>query len=227
MSTVAAMSFPCWAAFDQYVSTCRDASFRNRWRSTRGIRWTIIGTILLWTIVYIPIILKSTITNGSCTLFDNPYRKINSFFLTPLVYTIGPITIILVCTRGTIRNLCSTTLQNHRDRLTKQIRHMLIPQLIVLGICGIPFGLQNIYTDLTSHTEKDPYRKAVELLILQIVRLFYHCNYVCTFYIYLYTSSEVRNVTKRLFNQGFRNNRVKPFDFKFNNSMALQTLQSV
>lgn len=46
MTTVSAMSFPCWAAFDQYVSTRRGATFRNRWRSTRVIQCAIIGTIL-------------------------------------------------------------------------------------------------------------------------------------------------------------------------------------
>ncbi len=46
MTAVSAISFLCWAAFDQYVSTCREASFRNRWRSMREVKMAIIGTIL-------------------------------------------------------------------------------------------------------------------------------------------------------------------------------------
>ena len=61
-------------------------------------------------------------------------------------------------------------------------------RIFVLGISGVPFGLQNMYTDLTSQVQKDVLQKAIELLIFQIVRLFDHCNSVCTFYIYLYTS---------------------------------------
>ncbi len=122
--------------------------------------------------VYIPIIFNSSIINGSCNLTDNPYRKFINFFLTPLVYTIGPLTIIILFTRGTIRNLRAKTLVNQRDHLTKQIRRMLIPQLIILGISSTPFGLQNIYTDLTSQVQKDALRKAIELLVLQFVRLY-------------------------------------------------------
>ena len=142
--------------------------------------------------------------------------------------TIGPLTVIIIFTRGTIRNLRATNLVNRRDHLTRQIRRMLIPQLIVLGISGVPFGLQNMYTDLTSQVQKDALRKAVELLIFQIVRLFYHCNFVCTFYIYLYTSSEVRRALKRFLWKYFRRNRVVPMDeASMNNFFTLQTLKSM
>ncbi|CAF1285863.1 unnamed protein product [Rotaria sordida] len=226
MQVVSAISFPCWAAFDQYVSTCRDANVRNRWRSMRLVRCAIIGTVLFWTIVYLPLIFNSIIINGSCTLIDNPYRKFLNFVLTPFVYTIGPITLIIVLTRGTIRNLRCTNLGQHRDHLTKQIRRMLVPQLIVLAISGIPFGLQNIYTDLTSSIQKDSLRKAIELFFLQIVRLFYHCNFVCTFYIYCYTSNEVRHVLKRYVRRRLRRGQVEPTDVSINNSFTLQTMKS-
>lgn len=228
MTTVSAISFPCWAAFDQYISTSRKANLRNRWRSMRMIRLAILGTLLFWTIVYIPIIFNSQIINGSCTLADNPYRKFNNFVLTPLVYTFGPLTFILIFTRKTIRNLRSMTLVDRRDQLTRQILRMLIPQLIVLGISGIPFGLQNMYTDLSSQVQKDPLRKAIELLMFQIVRLFYHCNFVCTFYIYLYTSSEVRRGLRRLIGKYCRRNRVEPIDdLTLNQSFSLQTLNTM
>jgi len=164
----------------------------------RIVRLAIIGTVLFWTIVYIPMIFFSGIVNGVCSFTNDAYGKFNNFLLTPLVYTIGPLTLIIVFTRGTIRNLRLTALPNRRDHLTRQIRRMLIPQLIVLGISGIPFGLQNIYFDLTSNVYKDDFRKAIEHLFIQINRLFYHCNFVCTFYIYLYMSSEVRKVLKRV-----------------------------
>jgi hypothetical protein len=225
MSTVSAISFPCWAAFDQYVSTCREANFRNRWRSMRVVRWAIIGTVLFWTIAYIPIIFVSSIINGVCTMTDHPYRKFNNFVLTPFVYAIGPFTLIMIFTRGTIQNLRATNLVNRRDHLTRQIRRMLIPQLIVLSISGISFGLQNMYTDLTSQVQKDALRKAIELFVLQIIRLFYHCNFVCTFYIYLYTSSEVRNAAKRFIVKHVRKSRVAPIDVSVDNSITLQTLK--
>lgn len=226
MSTVSAISFPCWAAFDQYVSTSRETSFRNRWRSPQILRRAIVGTVLFWTIAYIPMIIYSSIINGSCTMADNFYRKFNNFFLTPLVYTVGPITLIVVFTRGTIRNLRSSAMGHKRDRFTKQIRRMLIPQLIILGISSIPFGLQNMYTDLASQAPKSPLRRAIELLALQFVRLFYHLNFVATFYIYLYTSSEVRKATKRLLGRCCRITQVHPDEMIMKDAMSFRTYES-
>jgi hypothetical protein len=198
VTTVIAISFPCWAAFDQYASTSRETNFRHRWSSIRVAHLAIIVTVIFWTIIYLPMIFLSGIDSGVCILTSNFYRKFNNYFFTPLVYAITPLTLIILFTQRSLENLRSMTLIDHRDRLTRQIRRMLIPQLIVLGISGIPFGLQNIYLDLTNHVDKDDLRLAIEHLFVQIIRLFYHCNFVCTFYIYLYMSSEVRKVLKRL-----------------------------
>jgi hypothetical protein len=166
-------------------------------------------------------IFVSGIVDGVCILLDGPFTKFNNFLLTPLVYAVGPITLITIFTSGTIRNLRSTTLANRHDRLARQIRRMLIPQLFVLGISGIPFGLQNIYIDLTSNIHKDDLRKAIEHLFVQIIRLFYHCNFVCTFYIYLYISSEVRKVLRRL---AEKSSPRKSIDISATDSIVLQNL---
>ena len=143
-------------------------------------------------------IFLSGIVNNVCVFTTDSYRRFNNYFFTPLVYTICPLSLIIIFTRGTIQNLRLIRFSNRRVRLTGQIRRMLIPQLIVLGISGIPFGLQNIYIDMTRNVHKDDRQLAIEHLFVQIIRLFYHCNFVCTFYIYLYMSSEVRNVLRRL-----------------------------
>jgi hypothetical protein len=220
VTTVAAISFPCWAAFDQYASTSREASFRNRWSSIRVVQFAIIATIIFWTILYFPMIFFSGIINHKCVLTNLSYRRLNDFVITPLVYIIGPFTCIVILTRGTIQNLRLINLSNHRDHLTRQIRRMLVPQLIILGISGIPFGLQNIYFDLTDHIDKDDVRMAVEHLFIQIIRLFYHFNFVFTFYIYLYMSSEVRKIFKRLTNKSIS----KTPENSATDSIALQRL---
>lgn len=203
MSTVAAISFPCWAAFDQFVITSRQATIRQRWSSMHFVRHATIGTILFWTIFYLPILFISRVTNGICVMIDHPYRKLNNFVFTPLIFTIGPIGLILIFTRRTIEHLRSTSFLQQNDQLTKQIRRMLIPQLIVLIISSIPFGLQNIYSDLTENLSKTDRQKSIEKLFVQIVRIFYHLNFVCSFYIYFSTSIEVRRTFFRLMNSFF------------------------
>lgn len=226
VTTVPTISFPCWAAFDQYASTSREASFRNRWSSMRVVRLAICGTILFWTIVYIPIIFVSRSIDGVCVMIDSPITKFNDYVLTPLVYTVMPLSVILIFTLGTIRNLRAIDLAHRHDRLTKQIRRMLIPQLIVLGISGVPFGIQSIYFNLTSKIDKDAVRLATEHLLVQIIRLFYHCNFVCAFYIYLCMSSEVRKAFKKLVYKYVPNHQIRPTDVSGTNSMTLQAIKS-
>ncbi|CAF1447355.1 unnamed protein product [Adineta steineri] len=84
--------------------------------------------------------------------------------------------------------------------------------MIVLGISGVPFAFQGIYLELTNGIEKDPFRLALEDLFGQIILLLFHCNYVCTFYIYLYVSSEVRKAFKHLILKCIRHNNIISID---------------
>ncbi|CAF1129258.1 unnamed protein product [Adineta ricciae] len=86
-------------------------------------------------------------------------------------YTISPLTFIVVFTWKTVENLRSTFITNQYSKSTKRIRHMLTPQLIVLAISGIPFGLQSVYFSLTSDIPKDDQRQAIEHLFVQTNRL--------------------------------------------------------
>jgi hypothetical protein len=226
VTTVAAVSFPCWAAFDQYASTNREASFRHRWSSMRFVRLAIIGTIIFWGIIYFPMIFFSKSVNGVCIIIDGGFNTFNSYILTPIVFIIGPFTLITSFTLGTMRNLRSTTFANRHDRLARQIRRMLIPQLIILAICGIPFGIENIYEDITYGIQKSVLRKSIEHLFAQILRLFYHITFVSTFYIYLYMSKEVRKDFMRLINKDFQKNRIAPANISSGKAITFHTYKS-
>jgi hypothetical protein len=226
VTTVSAISFPCWAAFDQYASTCREASFRHRWNSMRFVRLAIAGTIIFWGIIYFPMIFLSKSINDVCIIIYGPFKIFHSYILTPLVFIIGPFTLITIFTLGTIRNLRSTIFTNRHDRLAKQVRRMLIPQLIVLAICGIPFGIESMYDDITSDIQKDVLRKAIEHLFDQITRLFYHITFVSTFYIYIYMSNDVKKILMRFLNKKFRKNRIVPANISSGKLITLKTLKS-
>ena len=223
VTTVAAISFPCWAAFDQYAGTNREASFRRRWSSMRFARLAILGTVIFWAIIYLPLIFLSNSVNGVCVLRDGLFKIFHSYVLSPLVFIVGPVTLITMFTLGTIRNLRSTTLANRRDRLAKQVRRMLIPQLIALAVFGIPFGVENLYKDITNKVQKDALRSATEHLFDQITRLVYHVNFVCTFYMYLYMSRDVRKTLKRLMTKYFRTHLIAPAPTSSSKPITLQT----
>jgi hypothetical protein len=226
VTTVAAVSFPCWAAFDQYASTSREASFRNRWSSMRTVRLAIIGTILFWSIIYFPMIFLSTSINNVCIIIDGPYKIFHSYILTPIVFIVGPFSLITGFTLGTIQNLRSMILSKRQNRLAKQVRRMLIPQLIILAICGIPFGIESIYEDITSKLNKSDLRKSIEHLFAQLIRLFYHITFVSTFYIYLYMSNDVRKMLIQFWKKKFQKNRIEPLTISSSKPITLRTFKS-
>ncbi|CAF1215554.1 unnamed protein product [Didymodactylos carnosus] len=227
VTTVAAVSYPCWAAFDQYAGTCREAAFRHRWSSMRVVRLAIVSTVIFWAIVYFPMIFVSSSVNGVCILIDGPFAIFYNYVLAPIVFIVGPITLITVFTWGTLRNLHTTTLVKHNHRLAKQVRRMLIPQLFILALFGIPFGIDNMYQNITRKVQKDAIRLAIEHLFDQITRLFYHIIFVSTFYIYLYMSSVVRKVLRRLITKHFKNNVIIPTNISSDRPITLQTLKSI
>lgn len=208
VTTVAAISFPCWAAFDQYVTTSRNVSVRNRWGSLRLIRLVIILDVLFWILFYIPIIFYTDIINGVCILKPCLYTTFNTYVFTPIVYGIGPAVIITLSTLGTVRNLRSNAVHTTHEHLSNQVRSMLMPQIIILAISGIPFGFQGVYLDITSSIQKDSFRIALENFIGQVILISYHFNYVFTFYIYVYKSSQFRQALKRQFFKCFGMSRV-------------------
>ena len=69
-------------------------------------------------------IFLSRSIDGVCILLDGPFKIFHTYILTSIVFIIGPFTL------RTIKSLSSTIFANRRDRLAKQIRRMLIPQLI-------------------------------------------------------------------------------------------------
>ncbi|CAF1238412.1 unnamed protein product [Rotaria sordida] len=227
VTTVAAISFPCWASFDQYAITSRQVAFRNRWSSLRIARIIIVCNMIFWILIYIPVLFFTGIRYGVCVFIPSPYTTFNTYVFTPLVYCICPIAVVTYCTRGTIQNLRSNVILNTHDRLSKQVRAMLVPQLIILSISGIPFGFQGVYLDITSYIEKDTFRIAIENFAGQVILIFYHFNYVFTFYIYLFMSSEVRKVLQRDVFRFMRKTRVSPFNVKTDNSISLRPLNNI
>jgi hypothetical protein len=210
VTTVAAISFPCWAAFNQYVSTSRDVNVRNRWDSLRVVRLIIILTVIFWILFYIPIIFNTGKINGVCNFKPGLYTKFNTYVFTPFVYGVGPAGVITYSILGTVRNLHSNIARTSHDHLSKQVRAMLMPQLIILTISGIPFGFQGVYLDLTSNIAKDTSRIALENFLGQVILIFYHFNYVFTFYIYVYKSREIRKALKKQFFKCMRLHQVNP-----------------
>jgi hypothetical protein len=201
-ATLCSLSYPCWASFDQFACTSQNAATRHNWTSKRFVYRAIFSTIIFWLIFYLPTNIATQAVGESCIGTNTIITYIYGFGVTPLAYSVFPIVAICYFNIGIVRNLRAsrvTGLVQLNDRLARQVRRMLLPQLILLIISGIPFSIQTIYSLVTASIQKDPVRSAIENLILTIVRLLFYLNYACSFYIYIIMSSEVRKEFKKLF----------------------------
>lgn len=199
VATLCSLSFPCWATFNQFIGTCREAATRNYCTSKRFVHLAILFTILFWLLVQIPNLIFGKANGEACTTTSNINTYISSYVITPFTYTILPIISISYFNMGIIRNLRRARvagLHQRNTRLARQVRRMLIPQLIILILSGIPFSSQTIYSTATMLMKKTALRLATESVIFTIVRLLFYLNYVCSFYIYVIMSSEIRRELK-------------------------------
>ncbi|CAF1603613.1 unnamed protein product [Adineta ricciae] len=200
-TTVSSIYFPCLAAFDQYASTSRNAAFRNRWHSVKAVRWAIFVMVLFWSLLYLPVLIVSQLTRSNGCYITNYYiRTMTNYVTVPLFFTVVPVILIIFCLQGILRNLRRLKLHNaQQDRFERQIRRMLIAQILVLAVSGFPFALESVYLEATASIVKTNLRSAVESISLEVLRFFFHVNFVGTFYIYLYISSEVRKTLLQFF----------------------------
>ncbi|UJR11999.1 hypothetical protein I4U23_016177 [Adineta vaga] len=225
VTTVASIYFPCLAAFDQYASTSRHALFRNRWHNMKVVRFAICGSILFWLILYLPVLIVSN-TNNGCAITNYNVRIMVNYITVPLFFFLVPIFLIIFCLRGIVGNLRGLMLNNQQDRFEKQIRRMLIAQVIVLAISGFPFALESAYLEATATLQKSNLIRALQALILASLRFFFHVNFVGTFYIYVYISSEVRKTLRHLFIGMLGYNRIMPVSTTAANHVVLPTVHS-
>lgn len=214
IATTCFIYFNCLAAFDQYVSSSHDASIRNRWSSISLARRSIAITILLAILVHIPNWFFHGVVNDVCKTTSRPFNIYDAYVVCPIFYGLIPFGIIIYFTRGTVQHLRSTTAGSQQigTRLTKQIVRMVVLQLTILSISILPFNAEGAYTISTSHYEKSVLVRAIEKLIFEMTRLFFFFNNVCTFYIYVVVSSEVRRTLRRVIVFWRVVGRVKPME---------------
>jgi hypothetical protein len=82
--------------------------------------------------------------------------------------------------------------------MARQVHRMLVPQLIILILSGLPFVSQTLYATATASIVKGTDRLAIENLIGQITRLLFYLNYISSFYIYVITSNEFRRIIQNI-----------------------------
>ena len=202
VASLCAITYPCWASFDQFISTSRNPIIRLKWNSKRIVIPAIFLTMLFWLIISIPLNIFSRAFGSTCRSTYPITSFIYAYGVIPIGYGILPIILLIYSNIGIINNLRNAPVvivSNVNRRMARQVHRMLVPQLIILILSGVPFILQTMYATATATMVKGTDRLAIENIIGHITRLFFYLNYISSFYIYILTSSEFRRIIQNLF----------------------------
>ena len=204
VASLCGISYPCWASFDQFMCTSRNAIRRTRWNSKRFLYQSMIFTILFWLIVFLPGSILSKSSRTICTIANPLVNRIYAYGVVSISYCLLPITFLLYFNYGIVKNLCHApvfTVTNTNKRMARQVHRMLVPQLIILILSGLPFISHTLYSTGTASIMKSQDRLAIENLIGHLTRLLFYLNYISSFYVHMLTSTEFRKiiVDRRIF----------------------------
>ena len=214
--SLTSLSLLCYATIDQFFVT----SQREKWRRLSKLSTTrrmILALITLWMLYSIPNALFSDViqrTDGVmvCTFFTRNlnFNRFNAYFNLPLVWAIGPITVLIIFGTLTYRNVSLLQANQNRERVQRHLTSMILMHVILIIIGIIPLAFFYTYLAITFTASKDMNRKILESLLENLVSLVSYFSYSTSFFVYYLSSTTFRDQVQRLLHVSCRAHRIEP-----------------
>ncbi|CAF0716345.1 unnamed protein product [Adineta steineri] len=192
-----------FASCERYASTHKRNSPWRRFSKPNNVCYTILGCTIICFLVCLFIFpcysvihgSACTVQNSICTTLTAVYTLIVIGFIPPIFVTL--FTWLTVCNLRIIRYRSRAAPISYKTYLrikdaNEQFTSMLFMQIVTMLISSVPYASLMIYQLSTRHINKMPERIAWEQLISQSIHLLTYVNYICSAYIYLYTSPMYR-----------------------------------
>ncbi|CAF1411168.1 unnamed protein product [Rotaria sordida] len=203
----------CFAALGQFLLT----SPRIRWhRLITHIRAQIIilCTAIIWLLIFLPYPIYYTHIRTSSTTFvctsSLPLISLYGNYWIIIGYYFLPIILTLILFFLTWYNL--QRLLRRRRTLDAVVTRMMLVQMCILLISGIPAGFYFCYILITQYVLKTILRLAYEYIILLVLTLFTYFTNGISFWVYLFASKTFRKHIKEfVFKFSIFKHQVRPF----------------
>ncbi|CAF1324968.1 unnamed protein product [Adineta steineri] len=202
----------CFAAFSQFLLTLPKIKWQRLITPIRA-QIMILLTALIWLLIFIPlpifynhIQISTTITCINLNSFINLYASCGII----IGYYGIPILLILILFSLTWYNMRQLLIR--RRSLEGAVTRMMLIQMNIILMSGIPAGICIIYILSTQYYSKPPLRTAYEYVVGISIVLFTFFTNGITFWIYLFASKTFRKHLKRFFisKWNFLRNRILP-----------------
>jgi len=187
----------CFAALGQFLITLPKVKWQQLITRIRA-QLMILFTVILWLLIFLPLPIfynhiPTSSTTFTCTssfpliiLYGTYWIIIGYYFL--------PIILIFILFFLTWYNL--QQLLRRRRTLDGAVTRMMLIQMSILLISGIPAGIYFSYILITQYYTKTLLRLGYEYLILFVLTLFTYFTNGISFWVYLFASKTFRKHLK-------------------------------
>jgi hypothetical protein len=199
----------CFAAFGQYLITLQTFQWQRLITRFRA-QLMIFFTAIIWLLIFIPLPIYNHLIPISFTC-TNSISIINQYlgYWIIIGYYFLPIMLTFILFSLTWYNL--KQLLRRRRTLDGAVTRMMLVQMSLILISGIPAGVDVCYIIATQFMVKSPLRLTYEYLIFLILTLCTCLTNGISFWIYLFVSKTFRKHLKEfIFNSQLIQNRTRP-----------------
>ena len=203
----------CFAAFGQFLITLPRIKWQRLLTRPRA-KLMLLFTAIFWLCIFLPIPIYNThIRTTGTTYICASARPIISLYINYWLiigYYFLPIILTLVLFSLTWYNL--KQLLRRRRSLEGAVTRMMLIQMSLILISGIPTGVHVSYIIATQYSNKIPLRLAYEYFILLVLTLCTCLTNGISFWVYFFVSRPFRKHLKEfIYQHQLFKNRVRPF----------------
>ena len=191
----------CFATIDQYLISSRSARVRQLSRLFFA-KILLLISFFLWCSINIPILFlynlypRANSASTVCTVFSPIWSFYYTYIQSLLLLCIVPLSLFIIFGILTRNNL-RTVQQQHRS-VSRQISRMVLLQASAMALSLLIATVQIIYQQVTMNIQKDSLRNAQDTMFNTFANLLTYVTYFADFYIYLFSSKNLRRSLKNL-----------------------------
>jgi hypothetical protein len=171
----------CLATIDQFFVTSQNANLRR----LSNIKWAhriVFIVVIVWLLHGIPMLVFYNISPVTmlCVDTSSTYSMYISIYVIALICAV-PVVVMVIFGYLTYRNIHLTRVlaEQQADR---QLVRMILIQVLLVVICIVPYGINSIYSLITSGVSKDTNQIIVEnFVFIFLLLLIYGYYAVCIF----------------------------------------------
>ncbi|CAF0789631.1 unnamed protein product [Adineta ricciae] len=193
------------ASMDRYFASSPEVIYRQRSSPKIAFR-LILANVLIWSLLYIQVIVIYDIEDGICTYPSNAY---GIFFSIYIALDTGVLPLLLMLTFGllTVRNVhqmknrIGPGVRPNQTRLSRkdlQLHRMLANQIVLFVILNVPNPAYLIYQSITLRLLDSPLRRTSEVFAESMTYVLIYLGFSLTFCNFMISSTIFRREFHRL-----------------------------